>query len=458
MTENHTIAAIATPPGEGGIAVVRLSGPASYAVAEQVFRPANPDKRVGDARGYTALFGSFAEGAETFDEGVALFFRAPHSYTGEDVVELSCHGGPAVARRLVESCIAAGAVPAGPGEYTRRAFLNGKLGLTQAEAVMDLVSASGRQGAALANAALGGALARKIDAQKQALTALQAHLAAWVDFPEEDVPELDPENLRGVLDGVRQELDTLIDGYGAGAVLREGVDCAIVGRPNAGKSTLLNLLSGFDRAIVTPVAGTTRDVVEQSVQLGDLRLNLADTAGLRETDDLIEAEGIRRSWARLEQAGLILAVFDGSAPPTREDLRLARRCAGRPAIALVNKEDLPTQFDAELIAPCFSMVLPVCCKEEEHTRKLLSAAIARVLGTNRIDPRAASLSGQRQLSAALRARDAAAGAGEAAAGGFGLDAVSVCVDDALAALCELTGENASDAVIEEVFERFCVGK
>ena len=263
-----------------------------------------PQKKVEQAKGYTALFGHFVDREEAFDEGVALFFRAPHSYTGEDVVELSCHGGNAVARRLVEVCLAAGAQPAAPGEYTRRAFLNGKLGLTQAEAVMDLISADGRQGAALANAALGGALAKKINAQKAQLTALQAHLAAWVDFPEEDVPELDPAHLRTVLGAVREELDALIRSYDAGAGaargrgLRPSWDA-----PNAGKSTLLNLLAGFDRAIVTPVAGTTRDVVEQAVQLGDIRLNLFDTAGLRETEDAIEAEGIRRSWKNWKKLG-----------------------------------------------------------------------------------------------------------------------------------------------------------
>ena len=301
--QHSTIAAIATAPGAGGIAIVRLSGPESYEVAAKVFRPANPVKKVADAKGYTAMFGAFVEGEEAFDEGV---------------------------------------------------------------------------------------------------------------------------------------------------------DCAIVGKPNAGKSTLLNLLAGFDRAIVTPVAGTTRDVVEQAVQLGDIRLNLFDTAGLRQTEDEIEAEGIRRSWKKLDEAGLILAVFDGSERPTREDLELAQRCAGRPAIALVNKEDKPTRFDAELIAPYFAMVLPVCC-QEEGARKVIAAAVARLLGTNQIDPHAASLSGQRQLSAATRARDAVAGALDAAQG-LGLDAVSVCVDDALDALCELTGENASEAVINEVFERFCVGK
>ena len=439
--EHSTIAAIATAPGAGGIAVVRLSGPESYAVAAKVFHPANPAKRVEDAKGYTALFGHFMEGEEAFDEGVALFFRAPHSYTGEDVVEAQL----------------AGAAPAAPGEYTRRAFLNCKLGLTQAEAVMDLISADGRQGAALANASLNGALAKKIGAEKDALTALQAHLTAWVDFPEEDVPALEDAQLVSTLTAVKEELDTLIRNYDAGAVLREGVDCAIVGRPNAGKSTLLNLLAGFDRAIVTPVAGTTRDVVEQAVRLGDIRLNLFDTAGLRETEDAIEAEGIRRSWKKLEEAGLILAVFDGSEPLTREDLALAQRCAGRPAIALVNKEDKPTQFDAEIIAGDFAIVLPVCC-QEEGSRRVIAAAVARLLGTNNIDPHAASLSGQRQLAAATRARDAVAGALDAVSGGFGLDAVSVCVDDALDALCDLTGENASENVINEVFERFCVGK
>ena len=282
--EHSTIAAIATAPGAGGIAVVRLSGPESYAVAAKVFCPANPAKRVEDAKGYTALFGHFMEGEEAFDEGVALFFRAPHSYTGEDVVELSCHGGSAVARRLVESCIAAGAAPAAPGEYTRRAFLNGKLGLTQAEAVMDLISADGRQGAALANASLNGALAKKIGAEKDALTALQAHLTAWVDFPEEDVPALEDAQLVSTLTAVKGELDTLIRNYDAGAVLREGVDCAIVGRPNAGKSTFISRISAarpkiaaYPFTTLTPNLGVVIDEYDP-----DQRMVVADIPGLIE--------------------------------------------------------------------------------------------------------------------------------------------------------------------------------
>ena len=442
--------------------MVRLSGAESYTVAARVFCPANAAKKVEQAKGYTAMYGAFREGNETFDEGVALFFRAPHSYTGEDVVELSCHGGNAVARRLVEACLAAGAQPAAPGEYTRRAFLNGKLGLTQAEAVMDLISADGRQGAALANAALGGALAKKISAQKEALTAIQAHLAAWVDFPEEDVPELDGDHLHRVLSGVKAELDELIHNYQADTVLREGVDCAIVGRPNAGKSTLLNLLAGFDRAIVTPVAGTTRDVVEQAVQLGDIQLNLFDTAGLRETEDAIEAEGIRRSWKKLEEAGLVLAVFDLAAPLNEEDLEIARRCQGRPALAILNKQDLAGQGDAftaaqQQLAPYFKAIIPLTARDAASLQPLCQA-VAQLLGTANLDPNAAALCSARQLSAAKEARDALAEALNSQEDGFGLDAAGVCISDAQRALARLTGEDATEATIDEVFSTFCVGK
>ena len=460
--QETTIAAIATAPGAGGIAVVRLSGAESYPIAARVFRPANAAKKVEDAKGYTAMYGTFREGDEAFDEGVALFFRTPHSYTGEDVVELSCHGGSAVARRLVEACLAAGAQPAAPGEYTRRAFLNGKLGLTQAEAVMDLISADGRQGAALANAALGGALAKKISAQKEALTAIQAHLAAWVDFPEEDVPELDGDHLHRVLSGVKAELDELIHNYQADTVLREGVDCAIVGRPNAGKSTLLNLLAGFDRAIVTPVAGTTRDVVEQAVQLGNIQLNLFDTAGLRETEDAIEAEGIRRSWKKLEEAGLVLAVFDLAAPLNEEDLEIARRCQGRPALAILNKQDLAGQGEAftaaqQQLAPYFKAIIPLTARDAASLQPLCQA-VAHLLGTANLDPNAAALCSARQLSAAKEARDALAEALNSQEDGFGLDAAGVCISDAQRALARLTGEDATEATIDEVFSTFCVGK
>ena len=461
---SSTICALATPPGAGGIAVVRVSGPEAYAVVGEIFTPRNLAKRVAEAKGYTAMLGHYHLRGEEMDETIALFFRAPHSYTGEDVIELSVHGGNAMAQGLLEALYLAGAAPAGPGEFTRRALENGRMSLTQAEAVMEIISAEGRQGAALAKSALDGALARRIAGIQAALQTLAAHLTAWIDYPEEDVPEVSQAELIATLSEQRDTLDQLIAGYGAGAVLRRGVDCVLLGRPNVGKSTLLNLLAGFDRAIVTPIAGTTRDVLEQAVMLGDtgIRLNLFDTAGVRdvgEHGDAVEAEGIRRSWKKLEEAGLVLAVFDAAQPLTDADLEIAHRCQNRPSLAILNKEDLAdsTENAAQTLQPYFKKVITLCAKEADSLQPLTDA-VAELLGTAQLDPGAAQLCSARQLAAATRARDAIAEAMKARQAGFGLDATGICLTDALQALCDLTGEDASDATIEEVFETFCVGK
>lgn len=453
----HTIAALATPPGVGGIAVVRLSGETAYEVAARVFRPANPAKRLERALGYTALFGHFVEDGQVRDEVVALCFRAPHSYTGEDVVELSCHGGSAVSEGLLRACYTAGALPAGPGEFTKRAFLSGRIGLTQAEAVMDLIGASSRQGAAAAARTMEGALYEKIKAVQDHLVTVAGHIAAYTDYPEEDVPELSMEALGASLRRDLAVLDKLLAGYDTGAVLRRGVTAAIVGSPNVGKSTLLNLLAGFERAIVTPVAGTTRDVVEQELCLAGVRLHLADTAGIRQTGDAVEAEGIRRSYAQLERAGLVLAVFDASRPAGPEDLALAEKCAGRPAVAILNKTDLDKQFDETVLAPYFCKIISISAKNKDFL-PFVEAAVGEVLGVADADPDALLLANERQRAAAQQARDALAEALEAVVGGYTLDAAGVCVDDALRALCALTGEDAAGDVIEEVFSKFCVGK
>ena len=462
MQLRSTICALATPPGEGGIAVVRLSGPDAYPIAAKVFAPIHKEKSVLEAKGYTALFGHYLLDGQEMDETVALFYRAPRSYTGEDVVELSVHGGSAMADGLQQALIAAGAMPAAPGEFTRRALENGRMSLTQAEAVMEVISAGGRQGAALAKSALDGRLAREAEGIRRQLQTLAAHLTAWIDYPEEDVPELAPDELKAALQQQKAKLDGWVSSYSAGAVLRHGVDCVLLGRLNVGKSTLLNLLAGFDRAIVTPVAGTTRDVVEQAVQLGDIRLNLFDTAGVRgeEEADAIEAEGIRRSWKKLEEAGLVLAVFDAGGPVTEADIEIARRCEGRPALAIFNKQDLADDaglFDEGLLAPCFKHCIRLCAKDAASL-KPLSDAVAGLLGTANLDPNAAALVSRRQLAAATAARDAVGEAIAAVDAGFGLDAAGVCIEDALRALADLTGEDAAEAVIDEVFSTFCVGK
>lgn len=455
--QSSTIAAIATAPGRAGIACVRISGPQAYEIAQKVFVPVQKGRSLAAARGYTALFGHVQRAGRRLDEAIALCFRAPKSYTGEDVVELSVHGGEASILGLLAACCEAGASPAAAGEFTRRAFLNGRISLTQAEAVMEMIEAVSADGARAAAAAMEGALYRKIHGECERLTALAGHIAAYTDYPEEDVEALHEDHLRKTLTDVRGTLSGLLDHYESGSILRRGIQTAIVGSPNVGKSTLLNLMSGFEKAIVTPIAGTTRDVVEQDVTLDGATLLLADTAGLRRTDDPIEAEGIRRSNKKLEEANLILAVFDLSRPLSEEDLALAERCRGRLAVAIFNKSDLPQQAQVEQIESCFCRCVRISALEEGFSDSLREAILG-LITEKKPDPDAALLANERQRAAAQRACSALTEGLEALDAGFALDAVSVCVDDALDALYELTGENASDAVIDEVFSRFCVGK
>ena len=273
-----TIAAIATPHGVGGIGVVRLSGDRAVEIAQAVFRAAD-GSRLSDLPGYTARFGSVAQGEKAFDQAVALVFRAPRSYTGEDVVELSVHGGLVTVERTLQAVLAAGAAPAGPGEFTKRAFLHGKMDLTEAESVADLISASGQAAADSAYTALSGALRQKIEGALDILMEVSAGMAAWVDYPDEEIPELDSDTLLESLQQAQDLLSHLLAGYDNGQLMTAGVDTVIVGRPNVGKSALMNDLTGQETSIVTAVQGTTRDVVERTVRLGDLTLRLADTAG-----------------------------------------------------------------------------------------------------------------------------------------------------------------------------------
>ncbi|MEG2923969.1 MAG: tRNA uridine-5-carboxymethylaminomethyl(34) synthesis GTPase MnmE [Oscillospiraceae bacterium] len=452
-----TIAALATPQGVGGIAVVRISGENSIEIASKVFLPANKDRQLINAKGYTALFGSFMENGVKRDEVIALVFRAPHSYTGEDVVELSCHGGTQTANALLRALYTNGAAPAQGGEFTKRAFLSGRISLTEAESVMDLINANSNAAAKAAVCAMSGALYNEIKSVEADLLVLVGHISAFTDYPEEDVEELTSDKINAVLNKSIVVLSRLVASYDKGAVLRQSIETAIVGSPNVGKSTLLNLLSGFERAIVTPIAGTTRDVVEQDICLGDVTLTLADTAGLRETEDIIEAEGIRRSYARMENAALIIAVFDASSSVMPQDIDLAQKCKGRPALAVLNKSDLDVKFDIGAIADCFDEIITISASKREFL-DIVTTGVEKVLGISTIDTSAPMLANERQLIAARTAFSALTDAQNAINTGVTLDAVGVCVDDALAALYSLSGENASDAVIDEVFSKFCVGK
>ena len=456
---SRVIAAISTAPAAAGLGVVRLSGDDAMTVADRVFRPATAGRTLATRPGYTACYGHVFDADGDIDECVATVFRAPHSYTGENVVELSCHGGVYLLRRVLRAALAAGASPAGAGEFTRRAFLNGKLDLTGAESVMALIGADGRTAARAALAAREGAVFCRLSAVKESLLGVLAQLAAFVDYPDEDIPELRPDALRRTLCDAADALDRLLATFDAGRVLREGVTTAIVGSPNVGKSTLMNALTGFESSIVTAVAGTTRDVVEESVRVGEVTLRLADTAGIRAASDEVEAIGVERARGRMNTAALILAVFDGSRPLDEADRAFATEAAAAtaPTIAVINKADQALKIDREYIQNIFQHMVVISAADGSGLDDL-RRTIEQVTGVSRLSGDEPMLATERQRDCARRSREALREALDALDGGMTLDAVTVSLDDAVAAILELTGERATEAVVDEVFARFCVGK
>jgi len=460
LFDNDTIAAISTPLAPGGLGVIRLSGPKAIEIADAVFAPVSR-KPLASHKGYTSAFGHIIDDGQRLDECVAAVFRAPRSYTGEDVVELSCHGGVFILQQVLRTVVKNGASLAGPGEFTKRAFLNGKLDLAQAEAVMDLISADSANAARAALAGHEGHLSREVDAASNRLVETAGHLAAWIDYPEEDLEELSTEQLEDSLRASQSDLCRLYDTYDSGRMIREGITAAIVGRPNVGKSTLMNLLARYERSIVTDIPGTTRDVVEESIRMGGYLLRIADTAGIRETADQVEAIGVALSKKRLESSDLVLAVFDISQPLSAEDTELLDGLSGRTAIAICNKSDLVSEEEMaqrmDEISGKVSEVIVMSAKNGAGL-EVLEQRIPDILGLSGADASAAILMNERQKDCVRRALDALEEGIGALTMGFTFDAVSVCVDDAIAALMELSGKSVSEEVVANVFSKFCVGK
>lgn len=454
---DSTIAAIATASGPAGLGVIRLSGNQAVTIAAAVFRPASKERPLERMKGYTAVYGHAADEDGDIDECVALVFRAPHSYTGEDVVELSCHGGIYLLRRVLRALLTAGARPAGPGEFTKRAFINGKLDLTGAESVMALIEAEGKLAAKTALFSREGAIFRRLQEVRSDLLTASSQLAAYVDYPDEEIPELEPVQLCALLRKAGLALDSLLNTFETGRILREGVDTVIIGSPNVGKSTLMNCLAGCERSIVTEQAGTTRDVVEESVRVGEVLLRLSDTAGIRQTEDPVEAIGVERTKARLRTAALTLAVFDGSRVFTEEDRLLAGEVDTAAAIAVINKSDCPQKIETKYIENKFQHIVYLSARSGEGISSLCQM-IERVCGVERLTGDEPILATERQWDCTRRARQALARAEKALEAGITLDAVTVEIDDAIAAILELTGERVTEAVVNEVFSRFCVGK
>mgnify|MGYP004460585753 FL=1 len=450
-----TIAAISTAKGIGGIGVIRISGDDAIKIASKVFVPFNNSTKVMDMKGYTAKYGKVTKNGEVIDEAVLLIFRAPYSYTGEDVAEISCHGGLFVTREVLRAVLDEGAVLAGPGEFTKRAFLNGKVDLSQAESVMDIISARGKRANRIAQSQRDGVLSKKINAIKEKLLEISASLSVWADFPEEDIPEVDSEKLAGDLKEAKSEISKLIKNYDK--VLTDGVKTVIVGRPNVGKSTLMNLISGVEKSIVTDIAGTTRDMVEETVMVGDIPLLLVDTAGIRETDDVVEKIGVGRAKKSINDSDLNILILDASQPLTAEDLEIMKLCDASKTIVVLNKIDLGMKINPGDLSSFSGRIVEMSALNYEGEEEF-RAMLQKVVAVSEVEPSEALISNERQFTAMKRAFEMLDSAAEDLKSGITLDAVTVLIQNAVSELMSLTGENVNIETVNKIFSKFCVGK
>ena len=452
---SHAIAAISTGLSVSAIGIIRLSGDGCIQIAEKVFTPVN-GKALSDAKNRQLILGSLRDkSGRTIDQCCAICSRAPHSYTGEDTVEFHCHGSPAVLAAGLESLYQAGAKPAKRGEFTKRAFLNGKLDLTQAEAVIDLIEADTADAAANAAGQVEGVLQKKLTPIYDDLTDLCSHFHAVLDYPDEDIEDFGLSNYEAPLKKDAKALYEILKTYGQGRILRNGVAAAIVGKPNVGKSSILNALAGYERVIVTEVAGTTRDTVEESVMVGKTRLRLIDTAGIRETDDRIEAMGVERSKEAVKHADLVIFVCDGSRELTGEDEEIMALCAEHEhAIALINKTDLGSRVQPSDLP--FMQVIEVCATTGEGLELFADAVDVMFAGEVPCD--GSVLTNARQYDACRRAYEAMLQALQGLKLGLTPDAVLTDVEIAMEAMGEVTGATVREDITARIFERFCVGK
>jgi len=452
----ETIAAISTPPGAGGIGIVRLSGPQALAIADRIFRGRSQPSQ---CETFTVHYGHIVDGEEVLEECLLTTMRAPHTYTREDVVEINCHSGPAVLRAVLDLTLRHGARLAEPGEFTKRAFLHGRIDLAQAEAVLDLINAQTDLSRRAALSQLEGRLSQRVTSIRERLIDLLAHLEAALDFTDDDIEIISPADQQARLEEIRAELRALAASADAGQILREGLSAVIAGRPNVGKSSLMNALLRTNRVIVTPIPGTTRDAIEEMVNLRGVPVRLVDTAGLRESEDVLEREGVDRSRRWLERADLILLVLDRAEPLRAEDRAALAELNGRKAVIVLNKSDLPAHLEeAEVTGLCPETPQVVLSALTGEGVDRLEEAILRLVWGGQVEastPLVTNVRHQRALVAAAESLERALATLQQ---GWSEELVAVDVQAALQQVGEIVGETSTEEVINYIFEAFCIGK
>ena len=461
MYEHDTITAIATPPGQGGVAIIRLSGPAAEGIARKIFFP----RRQTDVlRSHHLYLGAIVDpqNGKFLDEGLVAIMRAPQSYTGENVVEVHCHGGGFLARYVLATVLKQGARLARPGEFTERAFLNGRLDLSQAEAVLDLIQAKNEQGLHLAWEQMSGHLSSVYNSLREKLLHLIAYVEAFIDFPEDDIPERAQEELARELKVLIDNVASLVATFARGKVYREGVGAAIVGKPNVGKSSLLNLLLGTDRAIVTAIPGTTRDILEETVVIGDIPLVLQDTAGLRQTDDEVERIGVSRARTSIMEADIVLAVFDASRPFDQDDEIVLTAIEEKQCIPILNKTDLPVIFSSVELENLLPSQTPIAFSAVtgEGMKTLEERVQTLILGTTLNDQQGENvvISRVRHRDQLLKTEHCLSSALSGLQTLLPIDLVAVDLRSALDHIGEITGHITSEDILDRIFQEFCIGK
>ncbi len=462
----NTIAAVSTAYGRGGIAVIRISGDEAISVAEKIFSPAS-GKKISEYAPNFCVYGDIIKDGKKIDDGMCTYFRAPHSYTGEDTVEISCHGGIILTEKVLEAAFTAGAVQAGAGEFTKRAFINGKISLSQAEAVGMLIDAESEEMLALAASHENGVMKRKSDELYESLKTVVTGVYANVDFPDEDLAELSDNEVLCEICKVEEQLEALKSSYKVGRAVCEGIGTVIVGKPNTGKSSLLNRLIGRERAIVTDVAGTTRDTIEETVPCGKILLRLCDTAGIHATDDRVERIGVERSLEKLLKAELILAVFDMSKELENEDFELLSKLKEKTdavRIAVLNKNDLPSKLDVSILKKMdiFSRLISVsaeCGDAAKSGVEDLKNLICALFVEGEIDyNKQAVITNARQNASVTRALEYVKSAKQTLSSGLTSDMAGLDLEAALSELSELDGRRVTEDIVDGIFHRFCVGK